>query len=208
MKIERVTVGLPHQFNDPFERFGNLRPSVTFEARLDDGDDPSSVVLALQARCRAAVHAERERVLEWAWLRSRDKVLVGRIEELETDLKGVEDVMHTEGDTPEWATTRWSEIKNSIEEVRDALGKVRERIAELVGEHGIPAFELVATEQRTPIPDTIDPDRAREFVENLPPEPEPPSSGLVSTAISRLPTAPVREEDRELLGERRGVDDE
>lgn len=55
MKIKTVTVGLGRTFPDPFEGYANLRPSVTFEAELEEGDDPAVIRRLLDEMAKQAL---------------------------------------------------------------------------------------------------------------------------------------------------------
>lgn len=63
MKVTEITVGAGRTFNHPFETFSNLRPSVTFKAVLDDGDDPISVAKDLQAKAESLVEDHKQFML-------------------------------------------------------------------------------------------------------------------------------------------------
>lgn len=63
MRVTEITVGAGRTFSHPFESFSNLRPSVTFKAELQDGDDPATVAQALQAKAESLVEDHKQFML-------------------------------------------------------------------------------------------------------------------------------------------------
>lgn len=63
MRVTEITVGAGRTFNHPFESFSNLRPSVTFKAELQDGDDPATVARDLQAKAESLVEDHKQFML-------------------------------------------------------------------------------------------------------------------------------------------------
>jgi hypothetical protein len=63
MQIAEVTVGAGRTFNHPFEQYSNLRPSVTFRAVLQEGDDAAAVAKELQAKAEQLVEDHKQFML-------------------------------------------------------------------------------------------------------------------------------------------------
>ena len=63
MRVTEVTVGARRTFIHPFESFVYLRPSVTFKAELQDGEDPVTVAKDLQAKAEQLVEDHKQFML-------------------------------------------------------------------------------------------------------------------------------------------------
>ena len=63
MKITRITVNAGRTFNNPYESYANLRPAVTLDATLEDGEDPIAATRALQTQAETLVESHKARLL-------------------------------------------------------------------------------------------------------------------------------------------------
>ena len=63
MKITEVTVNAGRTFNNPYEQYANLRPSVTLKATLDADEDPIAATKALQVQAETLVEDHKTRLL-------------------------------------------------------------------------------------------------------------------------------------------------
>lgn len=63
MNVTRIVVSAGRTFNHPHEQYSNLRPEVTLEASLEDGEDPADAVKGLQARAEGLVEDHKRSML-------------------------------------------------------------------------------------------------------------------------------------------------
>ncbi|HVX56956.1 MAG TPA: hypothetical protein VHA37_04440 [Candidatus Saccharimonadales bacterium] len=63
MTITKITVTAGRTFNHPHEQYSNLRPEVTLEATLADGEDPAKAARELQARAEGLVEDHKQGML-------------------------------------------------------------------------------------------------------------------------------------------------
>jgi hypothetical protein len=64
MKINKIVVTAGRTFNHPHEQYSNLRPEVTMEASLDDGENAGEAVKALQSQAEGAVEDHKQGLLK------------------------------------------------------------------------------------------------------------------------------------------------
>ena len=62
-KITEITVNAGRTFNHPYESYSNLRPSITFTASLEDGEDYEAVAKQLQAKAEQMVEDHKNALL-------------------------------------------------------------------------------------------------------------------------------------------------
>jgi hypothetical protein len=63
MKITEIVVTAARTFNHPHEQYSNLRPEVTLKATLNDGEDPTAAVKALQTQAEGIVEDHKQTML-------------------------------------------------------------------------------------------------------------------------------------------------
>jgi len=63
MKISKITVTAGRTFNHPHEQYSNLRPEVTMEATLEDGEDAHVAARDLQQRAEGLVEDHKRSLL-------------------------------------------------------------------------------------------------------------------------------------------------
>lgn len=64
MKITEIVVSAGRTFNHPYENFSNLRPQVTLNATLDEGDDPHAATKELQGKAEKLVEDHKQNMLQ------------------------------------------------------------------------------------------------------------------------------------------------
>jgi hypothetical protein len=64
MNITKITVVAGRTFNHPHEQYSNLRPEVTLEASLSQGENPVDAVKALQAQAEGLVEDHKQGMLQ------------------------------------------------------------------------------------------------------------------------------------------------
>lgn len=64
MKVTQVTVNAGRTFNHPYESYSNLRPSVTFTAQVEDGEDYRAITHKLQAEAEQMVEDHKQHMLD------------------------------------------------------------------------------------------------------------------------------------------------
>lgn len=64
MKVQSITVTAGRTFNHPYEQYSNLRPEVVMTATLDDGEDPTAAVKALQSTAEQLVEDHKNGLLK------------------------------------------------------------------------------------------------------------------------------------------------
>jgi hypothetical protein len=63
MNVTRIVVVAGRTFNHPHEQYSNLRPSVTIEATLAEGEDPKSATRDLQQVAEGLVEDHKQGLL-------------------------------------------------------------------------------------------------------------------------------------------------
>lgn len=64
MKVTEIQVSAGRTFNHPYETYSNLRPSVTVKATIEDGEDPTASINALQALAEKTVEDHKQGLLK------------------------------------------------------------------------------------------------------------------------------------------------
>lgn len=95
-KVIEVTVGAGRTFNHPHESYSNLRPSVTFRAVLEDGEEPAAVARELQAQAESLVEDHKHNMLrsleELYQLSTRQAEVIGIHRQLKAAQERLEDI--------------------------------------------------------------------------------------------------------------------
>jgi len=63
MRINKIIVTAGRTFNHPHEQFSNLRPEVTMEASLEEGEEATEATKQLQARAEGLVEDHKQSML-------------------------------------------------------------------------------------------------------------------------------------------------
>ncbi len=64
MKITEISVSAGRTFNHPHESYSNLRPSVSFKAICEEGDDPIAIAKDLQRQAEQLVEDHKQNMLK------------------------------------------------------------------------------------------------------------------------------------------------
>jgi DNA repair exonuclease SbcCD ATPase subunit len=87
MKIERITVSAGRTFNHPHESYSNLKPFITLEATLIEGDDPEACVKELQGKAERMVEDHKTNMLASLNSLYEAEQINGQILSMESELK-------------------------------------------------------------------------------------------------------------------------
>lgn len=64
MKVNKITVTAGRTFSHPYEQYSNLRPEVTMEATIDDGESAADATRHLQSQAEGLVEDHKNSLLK------------------------------------------------------------------------------------------------------------------------------------------------